>query len=82
MIRELIKGSYFTISDGNVINMGYQNGWVYSEDVVKLYKDLVRYRIEGTQYSTTIGRCETEYGCKLFDGVEEFTLISKVDSSD
>ena len=82
MIRELIKGSNFTISEGNVINMGYENGWAYSESIVKLYNELVQYRIEGTQWSTTVGRCETEYGCKLFDGVEEFTLISRVDSSD
>jgi hypothetical protein len=80
-ISEIITNGKLNVKD-NVINLGYENGWYYSEKMVEAYNNLEQLKIEGSNTSRTIGRCETEYTFQVTDGDETYTVISKVDSGD
>jgi hypothetical protein len=82
MIRELVESTGLTVREGNIINLGYANGWYYSEKITKLYSTLTQHKVEGSNTSKTVGRCETEYTFKVQDGSEIYTVVSRVDSGD
>jgi hypothetical protein len=80
MIRLIIEEAGLTIREGNVVDLGYENSWYYSEKTRAAYKQLMPFKKSAT--SKTIGRCVTQTVWTLHDGLEEFTLVSAVDSSD
>ncbi len=80
MIREIANTAGLVIKEGNVVDLGWENGWYYSEKIISAYNQFMQYKTSVS--SKTIGNCVTETTWILNDGVEEFTLISKVDSGD
>lgn len=81
MISDILKSTSSISARDGVINMGYQNGWVFYPYLRELYRSLREYEVEGSGGSRSIGDCETEYYCIIDDGVDRYRLISKVDSS-
>jgi len=80
MIKEIIENNKLNVKQGNVIDLGYQNGW--NDRMDNMYQLLRTYLVKDTNTSTTIGRCLTEYKFQANDGIETYTIISKVDSGD
>lgn len=81
MIRDILIELNATPKADNTINLGYQNGWTINfSDQYRKLKSL--YLVKGTEYFKNIGRCNTECGFTVNDGVDEFNIVSFVDSSD
>jgi len=80
MIKEIIENNKLNVKQGNIIDMGWMNGW--NDRMSDIYQSLRAHLVKDTNTSTTIGRCLTEYKFQANDGTEIYTIISKVDSGD
>jgi hypothetical protein len=80
MIKEIIENNKLNVKQGNIIDMGWMNGW--NDRMSDIYQLLRTHLVKDTNTSTTIGRCLTEYKFQANDGIETYTIISKVDSGD
>ena len=82
MIKDILEQIPFIKVEGNIINLGYKNSWMYNADIVKAVTALNQYVIPGSQSSETIANCVTEYRFVVDDGSERYIVVSKVDSGD
>jgi len=80
MIKDIIENNKLNVKQGNIIDMGWMNGW--NDQMDDMYQLLRTYLVKDTNTSTPIGRCLTEYKFQANDGIETYTIISKVDSGD
>lgn len=84
MIQNILEQNpSIKVKDNNTINLGYQNGWAYgSNDLSEVYKALKTYMVVGSHKSETVANCVTEYSFMIDDGVDRYTVVSRVDSGD
>jgi hypothetical protein len=80
MIKDIIENSGFIGIKGNVIDLGYANGWGIKTR--EIYDELIQYTVSDSHSSTNLGRCINEYGCAIEDDNERYVLVYRVDSGD
>jgi hypothetical protein len=80
MIKNIIENSGFIQIKGNVIDLGYANGWGIKTR--EIYDKLIPYTVLGSYGSTNLGRCVNEYSRVIEDDNERYVLVYRVDSGD
>lgn len=81
MIQDILKDNPSITVKNSTINLGYQNGWMFS-DMPEAYQALKWYMVPGSYQSATVGNCVTEYSFIIDDGIDRYTVVSRVDSGD
>jgi hemoglobin-like flavoprotein len=82
MIQDILKSKpSITIKNNNTINLGYQNGWMFS-DMPEIYKAFKQYMVPDSYKSETVANCVTEYSFMIDDGIDRYSVVSRVDSGD
>jgi hypothetical protein len=82
MIKDIIKNSEFIKVKGNVIDLGYMNGWDFKVGVREVLNELKQYMVSGSYSNSNLGNCTYEYSSVIDDGTERYVVVYKVDSSD
>ena len=63
-----------------IIDLGYANGW--NAKTKEIYEELKKNKIEGSNTSKNIGRCDNEYSFEAIQENERVKVIYKIDSGD
>lgn len=79
-IKELIEAYGLDLKEGNILDLGWMNGWGIGMQRICQY--LKTKKLSTSGYSETIGNCQYQYGFKAECEGLVYQVVYRMDSGD